>query len=78
MAKLKMTFYYLPKGVEFSVTWADEGQYRAAKRVLDQVTGGGYGVIESDPDRPDYYLLETEEQLERLRELRQKSQKAGP
>lgn len=70
MSKLKMTFYYLPKGVEFSLSWADEQQYLAAKEILDAVTGGSYCEIESGPDRPDYYVLETEKQFGALRELR--------
>ena len=71
MAKFKMTFYHYSKGVEFSVLWADEQQYLFAKKALEDLTGGSYGVVESDPDRPDYYVLETEQQFRALTELRE-------
>lgn len=71
MTKFKMTFYHKSEGIEFSVLWADEQQYRSAKKSLEDLTGGSYGVVESDPDHPEYYVLETEQQFRALTELRE-------
>jgi hypothetical protein len=66
----KTQFYYLINTVEFTLRWQDEDEYRSAKAFLDKLTGGSFGKVKSDPDHPDYYVIETAEQREALYDFR--------
>jgi len=72
MSKLKMEFYDAALGVEFSVTWKDEEEFRRAKAFLTELAGPSAG--RAAPDEPEYYYFETHEQCLALfrfqRELR--------
>src|SRR4051812_7893640 len=43
MSKLKMEFYDAALGVEFSVTWKDEEEFRRAKAFLTELAGPSAG-----------------------------------
>jgi hypothetical protein len=72
MSKLEMEFYTAATGVQFSVTWKDEEEYRRAKAFLAEVRGAPVGPARADA--PEFYYFETEEQCRALfrfqRELR--------
>lgn len=70
MAFFKTTFYDYATGVEFSVTWPTERQYLSAKAFLDELTGGS--VHRSDPEQPDFYILENEQQREAMLDFRKR------
>jgi hypothetical protein len=72
MAQFFTEFYDRATGTHFKMAWADEQQYLLGKAFLDRLTGGSYGTIESDPDKPDHYILETAEQREAMLEFRRR------
>ena len=63
MPKLQTEFYDRASGCQFRVTWMSEQHYREGKAFLDQLTGGSFGRV-PEPDGPDFYILETRQQLE--------------
>ncbi len=70
MSKFKTMFYDRSTGTEFTMPWADEEQYRKGKAFLDDLTGGS--VTRHQPERPDFYILETEAQCMALLEFRKR------
>lgn len=72
MRKFKTTFYDRATGVEFSVLWENQEQFARGIAYLNGLTGGSYGTIKSDPDRPDLYVLETEQQRDAIFEFRRR------
>jgi hypothetical protein len=59
MSKLKMEFYTVETGVEFSVTWKDEEEYRRAKAFLTELAGPPVGRAAG---KPEFFYFETREQ----------------
>lgn len=72
MKTFKTTFYDYSTGVEFTMSWPDEMQYRKGKAFLDKLTAGI--MTSQHPDRPDFYILETEQQYMALIEFRKRLQ----
>lgn len=64
MSKFEMEFYTVATGVAFSVTWKDEDEYRLAKAFLDNLVGGP--VARHNPNKPESYYFETEQQRDAL------------
>lgn len=67
MSKLKMKIYTAASGVEMTVAWANEEEYKLGNKFLADM-----GVLNfpSDGDRPASFYLETKQQLESLYEFR--------
>jgi hypothetical protein len=74
MARFKTTFYDYSTGVEFTMPWPNEEQYLKGKTFLDELTSGS--AIRRQPDQPDYYVLETEQQCKALLEFRKRLREA--
>ena len=76
MPKYLTEFYDRSTGTVFQMRWPDERQYLLGKAFLDELTGGSVGKA-ANPDWPDFYILETEQQcmemLEFRRSLREQS-----
>ena len=72
MSKLEMEFYTVESGVQFSVTWKNDEEYRRAKAFLTELAGPPVG---RDAGKPEFYYFETDEQCRALfrfqRELRE-------
>jgi len=68
-----MEFYTAETGVEFSVTWKDDQEYRRAKAFLAELAGPPAGRARAED--PEFYYFETKEQCRALfrfqRELRE-------
>jgi hypothetical protein len=75
MAKFITEFYDRATGCHFAMAWADEQQYLAGKAFLDELTDGC--VARYSADRPDLYILETEEQREAMLEFRRQVREAS-
>ena len=78
MSKFAMDIYTVATGVRLTVVWKDEEEYRLAEAFLDKLAGGPFP--RDDPDKPESYYFETEQQLGALfqfqRELRKRHQRA--
>jgi len=75
MATLEMVFYTVATGVQFSVTWKDEEEYRRAKAFLAEL--GGAPVGRARTDALEFYYFETEEQCRALFQF-QRELRGGP
>lgn len=72
MAKEFVTeFYDRSTGTNFTMAWTNEVEYLRGKIFLDALTGGSIGRT-ANPDRPDFYILETEEQCMAMLDFRRK------
>jgi cytosine/adenosine deaminase-related metal-dependent hydrolase len=75
MSKLKMDFYTRETGVQFSVTWKDDEEYRRAKAFLTELAGLPVG---RDAGKPEFYYFETEEQCRALFRFQRELRGPGP
>lgn len=76
MSSLMMEFYNAATGVEFSVTWKDEEEFRRAKAFLAALVGppAGRGTL----DESEYYYFETDEQCRALFRFQRELHDPGP
>jgi hypothetical protein len=65
---LRMQIYNDSNGVVTHLTWRTEQAYRAVAEFLKKLPGEG-GLIPGDPEKPEFYLVETEEQMDALWEF---------
>lgn len=66
MSKHKMQFYNASSGVVFTLSWADEREYRLGRDFLQKLVGPSLGRVELHPDKPDFYYLEGDAQCDAL------------
>src|ERR1043165_131296 len=62
---LRMEIYNESNGVVTHLTWRTEETYRAVAAFLKNLPGQG-GLIPGDPGRPEFYIVETEQQMDAL------------
>jgi hypothetical protein len=62
---LRMEIYNESNGVVTHLTWRTEEAYRAVAAFLKKLPGQG-GLIPGDPGKPEFYLVETQEQMDAL------------
>ena len=72
MSNLVMEFYSVETGVEFSVTWKSDEEFRRARAFLTELAGPPVGRAAG---KPEFYYFEKDEQCRALfrfqRELRE-------
>jgi hypothetical protein len=66
MRRFEMEIYTAHDGIEMTIAWANEEEYRLGQVFLKDMAGGPCGGSEFDPDRPEFYYLETKQQLDAL------------
>lgn len=66
MSNFAMLVYNATTGVESTLFWQDEEEFRMASEFLRKLTGRPASAKETNPDQPDFYYLETAEQAEAL------------
>jgi hypothetical protein len=62
---LRMEIYNESNGVVTHLTWRTEETYRAVAAFLKNLPGQG-GLIPGDPEKPEFYIVETQEQMDAL------------
>jgi hypothetical protein len=60
---LRMEIYNDSNGVVTHLTWRTEETYRAVAAFLKDLPGQG-GLIPGDPEKPAFYIVETQQQMD--------------
>lgn len=74
---LKMTIYTAGTGVEMTLAWASEDDYQAGKKFLKDIGALDFPSDRVRHDKPEYFYLQSKEQLESLYEFRQSLREKG-
>jgi hypothetical protein len=63
MPNLRMTIYNDSNGIETYAAWKTEEHYQAVAAFFKKLLGK-HGIMPGDPGKPDYVIVETEEQMD--------------
>lgn len=75
MPKLKMDIYTVTTGVEMTLSWANEEEYRLGKKFLTDMGTACGQSSERNVDKPEFFYLQNEQQLDALFAFRKKLKK---
>lgn len=76
MSKFRTEFYcdantYMC-GIQFELVWRNEAEHELAQSFLRELFGDPCGVADPARGKPEFYLIETEEQFEALFDFQRK------
>jgi hypothetical protein len=69
MSRFKMEIYTAHNGVEMTIAWANEEEYRLGQQFLRELAGDG-ARARRDLGEPEFWYLETKQQLDALFDFR--------
>ena len=72
MTKLKMEIYTVSTGVEMTLSWDNEADYRLGRQFLTDMDTACGQSREASADKPEFFYLQNEQQLDALFEFRKR------
>jgi hypothetical protein len=79
MSNLKMDIYNRATGVQMTIGWANEEEYQLGKKFLTDLGAGCGSSSDRREQKPAFFYLENQQQLETLYEFRRSlREKANP
>ncbi len=77
MVNLEMDIYTQATGVQMTIAWANEEEYQLGKKFLTDMDAGCGQSSDRRGEKPEFFYLESEQQLEALFQFRRSLREKG-